>query len=534
MSGFDKMPPSWTEVPFDDAVEVISDRGIRIKQKDYLGAGAVPVIDQGDGLIGGYTDDCDARIEAQLPLFVFGDHTRRFKFVSFPFAVGADGVKLFAPNELWEPRFLFYQLEAVDLENRGYGRHYQYLRKESLRLPPPQEQIRIVEKLEELLSDLDAGVAELKAAQRKLAQYRQSLLKAAVEGALTADWRAARYASIDPPPSSFPRKRESSGSALPTEKTMDSRFRGNDGRGDATSSTETGADLLQHILTERRARWETRQLAKFAEQGKTPPKDWKAKYPEPIAPDTSDLPALPEGWVWSSVDQLSDMIRNGLSQKPNTEHLGYPILRINAVRPMSVRLDEVRHLALSEKEASSYLLDEGDLLATRYNGSVDLLGVFGVVRGLVEPTVHPDKLIRIKPVLGAPLADWIEMCASTGASRKHIVARVKTTAGQTGISGEDIKKMPIPLPPISEQLTASAMSSTTMASIADHEIAVDRALKQSAAQRKNILKAAFAGQLVPQDPNDEAASALLERIRAERTPGGTMGAKRGRKAREAL
>jgi len=98
------------------------------------------------------------------------------------------------------------------------------------RLPvaPRAEQTRIVAKLEELLSDLDAGVAELKAAQKKLAQYRQSLLKAAVEGALTTEWRANNTPS------------------------------------------ETGAQLLERILTERRARWEAKQLAKFKEQGNPP------------------------------------------------------------------------------------------------------------------------------------------------------------------------------------------------------------------------------------------------------------------------
>ena len=117
----------------------------------------------------------------------------------------------------------------------------------------PVQQTRIVAKLEELLSDLDAGVAELNAAQKKLAQYRQSLLKAAVEGALTAEWRTQHQ------------------------------------------PTETGAQLLQRILQERRARWEARQLAKFAEQGKTPPKDWQKKYPEPVQPDTTGLPELPQG-----------------------------------------------------------------------------------------------------------------------------------------------------------------------------------------------------------------------------------------------
>lgn len=155
-------------------------------------------------------------------------------------------------------------------------------------LPPAAEQTRIVAKLEELLSDLDAGVAELKTAQKKLAQYRQSLLKAAVEGALTAEWRAKN------------------------------------------TPTETGAQLLDRILQERRARWEAKQLAKFAEQGKASPKDWQKKYPEPVRPDTTGLPELPDGWVWASLDALiDDGPQNGLYLPRELYGRGVPMLRID-------------------------------------------------------------------------------------------------------------------------------------------------------------------------------------------------------------
>jgi len=355
-------------------------------------------------------------------------------------------------------------------------------------LPPDREQVRIVEKLEELLSDLDAGVAELKAAQRKLAQYRQSLLKAAVEGALTAEWRRQ-----NPP-------------------------------------AETGAQLLERLLRERRQRWEAKQLARFQEQGKTPPKGWQDKYPEPVQPDTGRLPNLPEGWAWASVDQLATMVRNGLSQKPSPEPVGFPILRINAVRSMSVDLEEVRYLNIDQETAADYVVDEGDLLATRYNGSVDLLGVFGMVRGVTKQTLHPDKLIRIKLALGGTLAEWVEICAAVGASRLHVISRVRTTAGQTGISGEDIKKMPIPLAPLEEQTVIVAAIAAGLREIRNQACAVDTSMKQSAAQCKNILKAAFSGQLVPQDPNDEPASALLARIRAERAARVGDTKRRGRRA----
>jgi type I restriction enzyme S subunit len=341
-------------------------------------------------------------------------------------------------------------------------------------LPPRAEQTRIVAKLEELLSDLDAGVAELKAAQKKLAQYRQSLLKAAVEGALTVEWRAKNTPS------------------------------------------ETGAQLLERILKERRARWEAKQLAKYAAQGKTPPKDWQKKYPEPIQPDTTGLPELPEGWVWASVDQLSESVRNGLSKTPNTAKRGFPIFKINAVRPMFVNFAAIKHIEIDESEAADYWVEVGDVLATRYNGSVDLLGVFGMVREVPKRTLHPDKLIRMKPVTGEMLGAWMEICGNVGFSRKHLVSRVKTTAGQTGISGEDLKKTPIPLAPVTEQKLILSILDERIEAIKELEQPTEQAIQQSAAQRQNILRAAFSGQLVPQDPNDEPASRLLERIRAER------------------
>lgn len=387
-----------------------------------------------------------------------------------------------------EFRSQIHQLQSGSTRKRISRGNLSTLR---LPVPPRSEQSRIVAKLEELLSDLDAGVAELKTAQKKLGQYRQSLLKAAVEGALTAEWRTAqRRASV-------------AGGRTPEATTKN-------------TPAETGAQLLERILTERRARWEAKQLAKFAEQGKKPPKDWQKKYPEPVKPDTSDLPELPAGWVWASVEQLSDSVRNGLSKTPNTEGRGHPIFKINAVRPMTVNFSAIKHIEISDKEAADYWVEVGDVLATRYNGSVDLLGVFGMIKELPVNMLHPDKLIRMKPVLGPDLGAWMEVCGNVSFSRKHLVSRVKTTAGQTGISGEDLKKTPIPLAPLTEQKNILAAVDERLESIRDLEVSTDLSLKQSTVQRQNILRAAFAGELVPQDPNDEPASVLLERIRAER------------------
>ncbi len=134
-------------------------------------------------------------------------------------------------------------------------------------LPAPSEQRRIVEEIDELFCDLDTGVAALERVSVKLAHYRASLLKAAVEGTLTAEWRKLH------------------------------------------SEVEPASVLLTRILAERRRRWEKDQIQKFTSAGKQPPKNFKAKYKEPVGPDTANLPELPDGWCWASVAQCSALLQ---------------------------------------------------------------------------------------------------------------------------------------------------------------------------------------------------------------------------------
>ena len=125
-------------------------------------------------------------------------------------------------------------------------------------LPPENEQIRIVAKIEELFTKLDAGKEELLQAKARLKRYRQAVLKAAMDGKLTEDWRKKQGDEI-----------------------------------------ESASILLDRILKERRDKWEADQLEQMSAKGKTPKDDkWKNKYMEPLGPDTSKLPELPEGWMW--------------------------------------------------------------------------------------------------------------------------------------------------------------------------------------------------------------------------------------------
>ena len=118
-------------------------------RRDYLEAGGFPVVDQGGDLIAGYTDDDRSVYEGSLPVIIFGDHTRVFKYVDFPFAIGADGTKVLEPSALFEPRYLYYYLLTQEIASRGYSRHFQFLQKMSIRWVPPSEQRRIVEILDQ-------------------------------------------------------------------------------------------------------------------------------------------------------------------------------------------------------------------------------------------------------------------------------------------------------------------------------------------------------------------------------------------------
>lgn len=363
-------------------------------------------------------------------------------------------------------------------------------------VPPEDEQTRIVEKLEELLSDLDAGVAELKAAQRKLAQYRQSLLKAAVEGALTADWRAARA--------------------------------------NTTAPQETGAELLQRILTERRARWETKQLTKFAEQGKTPPKDWKAKYKEPVEPDTTGLPALPEGWVWTSLDMLGEIasgVAKGMKRATAAVTREVAYLRVANVQRGYLDLAQVKLIEATEADIEELRLIPGDVLFNE-GGDLDKLGRGWVWRGEVPECIHQNHVFRMRPYLGATPPELISHYGNTF-GRTWFKTAGKQTTNLASINMTMLRGFPVPLAPEAEAREIVERLDPALDATTEQQDSVERALKQSAAQRKNILKAAFAGQLVPQDPNDEHASAVLERTHAERASANVTGSSttcRNRKA----
>ncbi len=236
-----------------------------------------------------------------------------------------------------------------------------------------------------------------------------------------------------------------------------------------------------------------------------------------VADDTSS--DLPHGWNWHPLGEIITRLRNGIFvSRPVSDPIGPAILRISAVRPLSLDISDVRYVPHPDKldRADDFTLTDGDLLFTRYSGNPEYVGACAMVPPGAPSLLYPDKLIRVQVDRSRALPRFIEIAASAGRSREEIRRRVKTTAGQTGISGGDLRTVPFPVPPLDTQEVIITEVDRLLSCITtlDGEIHLD--LHRSSVLRSSILAAAFSGKLVSQDPTDEPASVLLEHIAAER------------------
>lgn len=347
-------------------------------------------------------------------------------------------------------------------------------------LPPLDEQARIVAKVEELFTKLDAGIDALRAVGKQLKRYRQAVLRDAVTGALTAKWR-------------------------------------NDER--ATITDESKAEnLLRQILRTRRQRWETEQLAKFTATGKTPKNDdWKNKYKEPAAPDTENLPELPESWTRVNVGQIILDLKYGTSQKCDYKNAGVPVLRIPNVSNGIISHSDLKYAELPKAEYEQLKLSAGDILLIRSNGSVSLVGKTALVKASEENFAYAGYLIRLKPNQNFIQSNFLQIAFSSNEMRKQIEMPARSTSGVHNINSDEVKSLTLSLPPLAEQQKI-VEEVERLLSVADAvEATIEQSLKQAARLRQSILKRAFAGELVAQDDADEPAAVLLERIKHEST-----------------
>ena len=338
-------------------------------------------------------------------------------------------------------------------------------------LPPLAEQRRIVDAIETQFARLDASVAALRRAQANLRRYRASVLRDACEGRLV------------------PAEAELALLSLPKDE----------GR-----EYEPAAVLLERVLAERRARWES-------------PEKRRGKYKEPSAPDASALPPLPEGWAWATLSQISELkggVTKGQRYRDGEELREIPYLRVANVQLGYLDLQKLSTIETTQNIIDQLRLIPGDVLFTE-GGDRDKLGRGWVWQGEVEECIHQNHVFRARLFTDDVIPEMVSWWGNSF-GRDFFAKYGKQTTNLASINLGVLSDFPIPLPPLAEQGRIVAEVERRLSVVQQAEATVAASLSRAERLRQSILKQAFSGRLVPQDPGDEPASALLERIRAER------------------
>lgn len=346
---------------------------------------------------------------------------------------------------------------------------------------PSNEQSRIADRIEELLTDLDSGVAALARVKRNLVRYRAAVLHAAVTGQLTAAWRERNG-----PPS------------------------------------ETGEQLLQRILVERRRRWEERTLARYQTEGKQPPKGWRDKYvdPTPVSAATAGvaLPAIPPGWAWATAHQLLAVITSGSRDwSPYYDRGTSTFIMAQNVRMgrLDLRFRQAVDPPPGHRDCARSQVEKDDLLVTIVGANTG--DVCRVDRAL--PQHYVCQSVALMRPCASDLSRWLLVWFTAPSGGQRQFQTFMYGAGRPHLGFEHLEQTLVPLPSVAEQDRILEIVEEKSAQIDALEAEVARGLARTTRLRQAILKAAFEGRLVPQDPSNEPASVLLERIRdASATP----------------
>ena len=403
--------------------------------------------------------------------------------------VASTGFCVLSPADGIDQKLIFYFVSSDEFISKlnplQRGTSYPAARDEDVlsqqfMLVPLAEQRRMVAEVEKQFSRLDASLAALMRAQANLKRYRASVLKAACEGKL-----------------------------VPTEAEL-SQAEGRD---------YEPADILQEcILAERRARWETQE-------------NRRGKYKEAIAPDESALPCLPEGWAWSTIDRLIvGSPQNGVYKPKSQYGSGVPILRMDDYQDFHLRdREQLQRLTITAEETLAFGLASNQLIINRVN-SLSHLGKTLLVPDHLPPAVFESNMMKVIPSrCMAPyfLAHYLR----SPVGRTRLIGRAKWAVNQASINQSDVCMTPVPLPPLAEQRRIIAEVERRLSIIQHADTMLQASLTRAERLRQSILARAFSGKLVPQDPDDESASALLARIRAEREAAQAVAKPKGRPKR---
>lgn len=344
------------------------------------------------------------------------------------------------------------------------------------------QQKRTVAKIETLFSELDNGIASLKAAKEQLKVYRQAVLKHAFEGKLTAKWRAQNADKLETPEQLLAR--------IQTER--ETHYQ---------QQLEEWKEAVKH--------WETN-----GQQGKKPS---KPKAFKPMAPISNDeiggLPDLPVGWVYARLAEIS-LIVSGMSVSKDrklSEPVEVPYLRVANVQRGNLLLDEIKTMQVEKNSLAELTLEKWDVLFNE-GGDRDKLGRGWVWEGQIESCITQNHVFRASPIIKSEYHSKFISHWGNSFGRDYFEKGGKQTTNLASINKTVLSNFPVPVPSMEEQQQLIIMLDDVMSQIDAMETEIENGIQRAETLRQSILKKAFSGQLVPQDPNDEPASELLSRI----------------------
>ena len=487
-----ELPKGWASATIGEVADVITGTTPSKKNPDFYG-GDIPFVKPGD------LDRSDLLVESEETVTSEGAEQGRLLLKgSIPVscigilgksallgveAITNQQINAVVPCKGLIPRFVYYWSKTIKpwLDENASATTVAIINKgrfskAPISFPSEIEQRRIVAKTEELLTKLDAGVEAMKKTKAQLKRYRQSVLKTAVEGKLTEEWREAHKEELEP-----------------------------------------ASVLLERIRLERRQLWEEDQLAKMKAKGNTPKDDsWMKKYKETTEPDISELPDLPDVWVWTDLNSISKEIYR-YPTFYGLEHLqrGIPVIRGEHLRndgTISNDWDNYWFISLEVSQRFPRTVVEVDDLIMCVRGSVGKIGM--VDENLQKAQISPN-CIRISLIKNQISPKVVLFYFMSVFGKDMVQKNVSATTIQT-IKASLLVETPIPLPPFLEQKVIADEVERRLSVADEIEATIDAELKRSERLRQSILKQAFSGELVPQDPTDEPGEKLLERIKEEK------------------
>ena len=486
----EELPDGWVKTTLSEIVRPSRQRGLpdEVRSMQYVGlehveAHTMKLVERA----------CAYKARSSSMRFSRGDvlYGKMRPYLNKVWVAEFDGVcsaefLVFPKRDELSNEFLAMRLNAEDFVTFANGQvsgerprvDFPRLARFPIALPPAAEQERIVAKLKAALSGLQRAERAARRARQRLERYRVAVLHAAVSGEVTRSWREAQAQSNK-------------------------------------EKSPTGEVGLQRLLAARRERWERGEIERLREKGRTPKNDrWKTRYAEPVRPDVSDLPELPDTWHWASLEMIAE-IGSGISVSQGRlvrKPVELPYLRVANVLRGHVDISEIKTIRVEEDRVPAYLLHVGDILFTE-GGDRDKLGRGWVWEGQIPECVHQNHVFRarlIDPSLLNP--KFVSHWGNTFGQRFFLKHGTQTT-NLASINRAVLGRLPVPIAPIDEQTEIVRETERRLVAADKLAVALEQHLARSHATRQSLLREAFAGRLVSQDPKDEPASDLLERIR---------------------